>query len=193
MAPGYRVPTNLELAAKAETIVLATVTGERRAEEQFDGAVLTQPTALLKGTVLPKQVELRGAYLAEDERTYGLAPSEPRELRAPNPGAMIGGCVRYVFAPGTQLVLFLVRDDKGALVPFRSSFSRDAEDVAGPDALWVKAVREYAFVGSSSKREWRDLLRVRIAWLRTAGDPDSLAIAADMEIELRGKRLPNVD
>lgn len=194
MAPGYEVPTNLELAAQADTIVLATITGERPGKEPWEGAVLTEPTLLLKGSVLPKSVELSGAYLATGADMDRLvAPSPPRELREPNPGAMIGGCVRYVFAPRTQLVLFLKRDEGGRLTPFRSSFSRDAEDVSGPNALWVKAVREYAAVSAAPPREWRSRLRDRIAALRAAGDDDGLAIAADMEVELAGKRLPAFD
>lgn len=194
MAPDYEVPTNLELAAKADTIALATVIGERPGKEPWDSAVLTKPSLLLKGRDLPQSVELPGAYLASDAQSRRLTvPSNPRELRAPNPGALIGGCVRYIFAPGMRLVLFLERDEAGRLVPIRSSFSRDAEDVGGPDALWVKAVREYTAISAAPKREWRDRLRGRSAELRAAGDADSLAIAADMDVELSGKRLPNFD
>ena len=189
MAAGYRVPTNLELAARAETIVVATITGERKGKEPWDGAVLTRPVTLLKGPKLPEKVELGGAYLAADERSRRMvAPSDPRELRAPNPGAMIGGCVRYIFAPGMRLVLFLERGKGGRLVPIRSSFSRDAEDVSGQDALWVKAVREYAGIGAAPRAEWPARLRARAAALRAAGDADSMAIAADMVVELSGER-----
>lgn len=194
MVAGYKVPTNLELAAQADTVVLATITGERPGKESWDGVVLTKPTLLLKGAVLPNSVELPGAYLAHDARSARMvAPSNPHELREPNPGALIGGCVRYIFAPKMHLVLFLKRNESGRLVPFRSSFSRDAEDVSGPDALWVKAVREYATISAAPKQVWRGRLRQRIAQLRRAGDADSLAIAADMETELSAKRLPNYD
>lgn len=194
MAPGYKVPTNLELAAEAHTIVLATITGERRAKEIWDGVVLLKPTLLLKGATLPASVELHGALLATDEQTRQMVvASDPRELRAPNPGAMIGGCVRYIFAPGMQLVLFLKPDATGSLVPFRSAFSRDAEDVSGPDAPWVKAVREYAAASVLPRGEWKRRLSQRAAELRASSDADAQAIAADLDVERTGKRRPAYD
>jgi hypothetical protein len=191
MMPGYKVPTNLELAAKADVIVLATIDGERSAEKPWEGVVLAKPTMLLKGQALPKRVELTGAGLSNS--ADAVVESDPNELRRPNPGALIGGCVRYTFRPGMQLVLFLTRNTDGSLVPFRSSFSRDAEDVPGPDALWVKAVREYATISVLPKNEWKDRLRERSVELRAAGDPASSAIARDMDIERAGNRLRSFD
>lgn len=194
MAAGYKVPTNLELATRAEVIVVATITSERRAADVWDGVVVTTPTELIKGSALPPTVELPSAYLAMDsgERRFVTA-SAPRELRQPNPGALTGGCVRYVFAPGMRLVLFLARGRDGQLTPIRIAFSRDAEDVTGPGALWVKAVREYAAIGTGSRSEVAARLKARAAVLRAAGDADSVAIAADMDIERRGKRLAPYD
>jgi hypothetical protein len=195
MAPGYKVPTNLELAARADTIVIAVVEGERAGEDRWSGALLTKPTMLLKGTKLPTVVELSGSVIAEDARMARMvAPSAPRELREPNPGAMIGGCVRYIFSMGMKLVLFLQRDETGKLVPLRSSFARDAEDVADENSLWVKAVREYAAIGAAPKSKWKNELRKRIAALRgNVGDADSKALADDMSVELSGKRRPSND
>lgn len=185
------MPTNLDLAAEAETIVVARVDGERTAADPFDGSVLATPVALLKGTVLPPRITITEAGLSDDPRM--VYRSAPRELRAPNEGALIGGCVRYVFAKGMQLVLFLHRDATGALVPFRSPFARDAEDVAGPDALWAKAVREYGRIGALPRRERRAALTARMAQLRATGNADDSAIAADMAVELSGERTPSAD
>jgi hypothetical protein len=191
MAPGYKVPTNLELAAKADVIVLAIVDGEQVAAEPWDRVVLATPTLLLKGTMLPRRVEVRGAGLSDSPSE--VVNSDPDELRRPNPGALIGGCVRYTFRRGMQLVLFLTRQEDGLLVPFRSSFSRDAEDVSGADALWVKAVREYAAISAFPRAQWAERLRDRGAELRAIGDASSLAIGRDMDVERSGRRLPPVD
>jgi hypothetical protein len=194
MAPGYKVPTNLELAATADTIVISVVESAQ-AGEGWSGVLFTKPITLIKGTALPAVVEVSGATIANNPRMSRMVvASAPRELRAPNPGAMIGGCVRYIFSKGMKLVLFLKRDESGKLVPIRSSFSRDAEDVVNENALWVKAVREYAAISLAPKREWKNELRKRIATLRASvGDDDAQAISDDMSIELSGKRRPSYD
>jgi hypothetical protein len=194
MASGYKVPTNLELAAKGEVIVIATVIGEKRTgKDDWDRDIIVQPEILLKGNEMPETVTISGASLDSSSRMKARG-SNPRELREPNPDAMMGGCVRYIFSKGMKLVLFLSRDKNGTLMPFRSSFSRDAEDVTGPDALWARAVQEYAKISIFPKSEWKKRLKLRAAELRLAqNDPDALAIAADMDIERAGKRLPPFD
>lgn len=185
---GFRAQTALDLAAQADAIVVATVTGGKSAPSVLDSAVFARPTLLIKGSSLPAAVEIASAYLADDPRMrFTVQISDPRELRRVNAGAQTGGCVRYAFISGEQLLLFLRRDPSGELKPIRSAFARDAEDVAGPDALWVQAVREYARVAAAPRATWPDRLAVRAAELRRRGTADDLALAADMEIE-RGER-----
>jgi hypothetical protein len=191
MVSGYKVPTNLELAAAADTIVIARVVGERKSEKKYDGVVLLEPIALLKGAVLPKSVEIERAYLSTDPRM--VIASNPRELRHPNPGALIGGCVRYTFLPNARLLLFLHRDEKGKLVPYRSAFSRDAEDVPDDMSLWESAVREYATISLLPKRDRKAALLRRASQLEALGGDDALAIAHDLRVEAAGKRLPPYD
>lgn len=192
VVPGYKVPTNLDLAVAGETIVLATVEGERKGEDLWSSAVVVRPTALLKGDSLPDRIELLGASL--EAGAWKVQRSDPLELRRPNPDALSGGCVRYVFAKGMQLVLFLKRGDDGKLVPYRSPFSRDAEDVAGAEALWVRAVREYAALSKLPEADRKSGLKARIAELRAMpDDPGAAALADDLQIELSGKRLPPYD
>jgi len=189
---GYKVPTNLDLAVAADTIVLATVTGMRKGEGVWSSAVIVRPSLLLKGDTLPESVELPGAVLASDQ--WSARPSASRELRRANPDTQVGGCVRYVFARDMQLVLFLKRGEDGKLVPYRKPFSRDAEDVTGPNALWVRAVREYAAVSALPEAARKARLHARIAELRAMrDDPDAAAIADDLQIELSGNRLPPYD
>jgi hypothetical protein len=192
MAPGYRVPTNVELAAAAETIVVAVVEGERPGLRPYDGAVVARPVLTIKGVNASSPIIIEGAAL---EETAGrrATRSDPRELHEANPDALMGGCVRYIFAKGMRLVLFLKRNDEGALVPYRSSFSRDAEDVPADDSLWVRAVREYAAIGALSRAERKERLTARMAELTALGDADSLALAKDMQRERSGKRLSPYD
>lgn len=190
--PGYQVPTNLDLAVAGETIVLATVESERKGEDAWSGTVVVKPTLLIKGSALPTALELEGAGLQTRKRK--ARRSDPSELRRPNPDALIGGCVRYIFAKGMQLVLFLAPGENGKLMPYRRPFSRDAEDVAGPDALWVRAVREYAAISTLPEAERRPRMAARITELRTMrNDSDASAIADDLQIELSGTRLPPYD
>ena len=182
----YKAPTNLELAEQGEVIVIAEVSGQRAGEDAYENTVIARPTVLLKGEALPPSVDLPDSWLEEGTEMLATV-SSPRELRSPNPDTLIGGCVRYLFAKGMQLVLFLHRDESGALTPFRSAFSRDAEDVENEDGLWVKAVREYAAISLLPQAQRQAQLQKRMLELQAqADDPDSLAIAEDMRIELEG-------
>lgn len=178
----YRLPTGLELAAEADAIVVATVTGEHRADGASLGTVTATPTLALKGRVLSRAIELSGSAIFDDPRVL-ITLSDPRELRSANRDAFAGGCVRYLFRPGMQLALFLKRDETGAWRPIRHPFSRDAEDVAGPNALWVRAVREYVAISAQPRAAWPEALRRRAAALRATGIADAALIAADMDIE----------
>ncbi|MEP9401142.1 hypothetical protein [Sphingomonas sp. VNH70] len=181
---GYKVPTALDLAATADAIVIARIDGERKGPGEYDGTVLATPVAVLKGSTAPRRIELPDAFLAKGGE--GAERSDPRELRAPHPGALIGGCVRYRFPRGTRVLLFLKRDAGGHLVPYRSAFARDAEDVDGPDSLWAKTVREYVAIAASRARA--PAMRQRIAALRARGGADDIAIASDMATELSRSR-----
>jgi hypothetical protein len=183
----YRTPTNLDLAVAAEVIVIATVAGERAAGEFGPGAVFVVPTSVIKGPRLPAMLEIPDATL-DDKLRRPATRSDPRELRKPNPDAMAGGCVRLSFTRGMKLVLFLKRDRDGVLQPYRSAFSRDAEDVSGDGALWVRAVQEYAAISFLPRYAYKRALKRRIAALRAAADQDSIAIADDLAIELAGRR-----
>lgn len=191
VASPYRVPTNFELADSADAIVLGTVESEeKRGDSILDQEVIVRPTLLLKGAGLPAEVRIRG-YLAKDGRA--VTRSDPGELFRVNPDALRGGCNRYVFERGMQLVLFLERDGKGALRVSLPPFARAAEDVAGPDSPWVKAVRLYVEVAALPAGQRRAALAARRDALRASGDPDSALLAADIDRQLREKRLPPFD
>ncbi len=187
----YRVPTALELAERAETIVLGTVERqEGEGRSLFDTNVVVRPTLLLKGAALPAEVRL-GGHIAQGGEL--VTRSDPHELHRPNPDALRGGCNRYVYEQGMQLVLILVRDEKGELRPTLPPFARAAEDVPSADALWVKAVRLYAEAAPLSPKRRRSFLLARRDALLAAGDADSLLLARDINRQLKKKRLPPSD
>lgn len=191
MAPGYRVPTALELAVKAEAIVIGTVEGEeRQGDSSGDTTLRIRPDRLLKGAALPETVRMQG-YLAT--RDMPATRSDPRELFRVNPDALSGGCNRYVFARGMRLVLFLVRDKDGALSPWLPSFARAAEDVPSDDALWVRAVRLYAEASAVPAKQRRAWLGARRAELLARGDAESVLLAEDITRQISKKRLPPMD
>jgi hypothetical protein len=187
---GYRVPTNLELAERAEAIVLGTVELQEGEGGAFETRVVVRPTLLLKGAVLPAEVRLSG-FLATG--AVVVTSSDPRELHRVNPDALGGGCNRYIFRRGMQLVLFLRRDGRGELRPELPPFARAAEDVPSADAPWVKAVRLYAEVAALPAKRRRAALVARREALRSSGDADAALVAADIDRQLRGKRLPPFD
>lgn len=183
----YRPPTALDLAARADAIVIAEVEGERRSRTpERGGDVLATTRIILHGTMAPRRIVIPESIITQD-RTI-LFRSAPRELREPNEGALLGGCVRYTFARGMKLVLFLSRDRRGDWTLIRETFARDAEDVVGPDALWVKAVREYAAIAKLPEEQRSVAMRHRIRALRATGTADAVAIAADMRTELKVRR-----
>jgi hypothetical protein len=194
----YRVPTNLELVARADTIVLATV--ERDDPTPANGqdlppsmrmGLIVRPTILLKGPALPGELRLR-AYISDDPRN--VVASDPRDLLNPNPGALTGGCTRYVFRQGMQLVLFLERDGQGQLQMAGYPFARAAEDVPSPDAPWVQAVRLYVEIAGLPESQRRAALTARRDALRArTDDPDAALLAEDIDRQLHGRRIPPYD
>lgn len=187
--PGYRVPTNLELAERADTIVVGTV---ERAITSGEGdppgyaITIVRPTLLLKGSKLPEQVELEG-WMADSRMSS--TRSDPRELFQPNPDSFHGGCVRYIFEPGMKLVLFYERK-AGQLRFARYPFARVSEDVPSDNAPWVRAVRLYVEIAALPKSQRREaLITRRDALLAAKDDPDAALLAADIERQLRGDRL----
>lgn len=183
---GYHVPTTLELAEGADTILIGTVEGEEAGKGEFFHQVVIRPSLLLKGAALPDKVTIPG-QITDQQRA--VTRSAPRELRAPNPDALRGACTRYVYARGMRLVLFLERDKEGALHFAGYPFARVSEDVASNDALWVKAVRLYVDVAKLPLAERKATLIARRDQLRAAeGDPDAQALADDLDLELTDVR-----
>ena len=133
-APGYRVPTNLELAGHAETIVLARVVGAS------EGALTIRPLAAIKGELPQGDIALTGMGLAEGARAVR---SDPLEFERAHPDAFAGACIRTAFPLGTTALFFLRVGHEGMWAPAGTAFSRWAEDVADEQAPWVQLARLY--------------------------------------------------
>ena len=186
-APGYRVPSNLELAGDAEAIVLAkVVAGELDAGgDPFASTITLHPIEALKGSLPEGEVLLYGMMLSRDADPELGMVSEPTEFERAHPVAYIGACVRFIFPLGTTALFFLRRDEQGRWAPAGGAFSRWAEDVTGPDAPWVTLARLYARAAGLPEAERRTLLgRERAALLQRAADPVAQRMAADIARQL---------
>jgi hypothetical protein len=182
---GYRVPTNFEMVEHADVILLGVVEQAAADVKGVDEpGMVVRPVEVLKGSPPAGRLKLFGMTA-----TGRLAvKSDPGELEQAHPAAYIGGCIRYMFVPGSTLLLFLAQD-VGELVPLARPFSRWAEDVPSPDSRWVKAVRLYIEAAALPEAERRAALeRRRAELLARASDPDAPAIAADIARSLAGAR-----
>jgi len=187
----YRVPTNLELAEGAQTILLGRVTGaDAEGEDPIAGTLTIHPLKAIKGTMPDADLHIAGLVLASGETAYYGVLSNPYEFESAHPVSYIGACIRYFFPLGTTALFFLNQQD-GEWRPSGGPFSRWAEDVPGPDAPWVRLtelyVRAAALGGEESKallESERDGLRARM------DDPVAQLMATDIERQLAGPNEP---
>jgi hypothetical protein len=188
-APGYQVPSNVELAGEAQAIVLARVVAGALdpGEDPFESTITLHPLETLKGALPPGDLPLYGMMLSRDADPELGMLSVPTEFERPHPVSYIGACVRFIFPLDTTALFFLRRDDAGRWAPAGGAFSRWAEDVAGPDAPWVSLVRLYARAAALPEAERQALLEgERAALLRRADDPVAQLMAADVARQLAG-------
>ena len=191
VAPGYRVPTTLELVEEADAIVVAQV-GEPGISADGEPELLFIGITTLKGP--PGREIYSDRIIARAPGMLGTkvrlaTPGDPAELVRANPEAYAGGCTRFTFHPNKSVVLFLKREGEDYRV-ISHPFARSAEDTALPDSRWLKAVREYVAIAALPSAMRRARMEVRRDLLKARGDADSLAIAADIERELTGPRKP---
>lgn len=178
VAPGYRPPSNLELVAGADAIVLGQVVGGTPAEQAANGVepfISVRPVVALKGLLPGQDIPLAGMALG------AVAPSDPLELERPHPDALAGACIRHTFAPGAHVLFFLDRVE-GTWVPAGGPFTRWAEDVAGSDAPWLELVLFYARIAPLDPDQRIALIEAEREALRARADePAALAIADDLD------------
>lgn len=191
-APGYRVPTNLELAHQANLIMLGEVVGNAPGDpgNSFSAGITVQPIAAIKGLLPNGNVELRGMALAGPDEPELARRSDPRELTEPHPQAFAGACIRRVFPQGARVLFFLERRD-GQWAPAGGPFSRWAEDVPDPDAPWFQLATLYAHAAQLGSDERVALLQDQIDALQARPDSETaLLMAGDIERQMAGPNEP---
>lgn len=186
-APGYRVPTNLELVENADLILLGTVTdGDFGPDSTAQQMIAVEPVEALKGAMPGSPIALP-AMIATDA---DVQLSNPYELRDAHPQSLAGACVRYVFPRGSRVLFFLDRRD-GAWHEAGGPFSRWAEDVLTDDAPWLQAVRFYIDVARLPEEDRPAALAARRSELGALGyDPVAQLLAADIDRQLAGPNAP---
>ena len=186
----YRVPTNLELAADAQLILLGRVSGGDEAEGPFESAITVEPVEAVKGTMPPAPITIRGAYTVEDTNGRGYYVfSDPYELEEAHPLSYIGGCIRYMFPADTTALFFLERRD-GEWRSAGGPFSRWAEDVLAEDAPWLRLTRFYAKVAAAPPDARVAMLEAKRRILLTQEDRVSHLMAEDIGRQLEGPTEP---
>ena len=191
LGPGYRAPTNLELAGHAETIVLARVTGQHRDERGRPTAVVITPLTAIKGELPQGDIALAGMSLAEGARGE---TSRPFEFERPHPDAYSGACIRTVFPLGATALFFLRTDHEGMWAPAGTAFSRWAEDVADADAPWVQLARLYTIAAGLPPEDRAPFLEdEREALLARTGEPLVQLMADDIARQIAGPAPPPPD
>lgn len=187
VAPGYRVPTNMELVESAGLILLATVNpGDFEPDSTPEQMIAVEPVAALKGTMPNAPIALPATIAADAE----IQLSNPYELKDAHPQSLAGACVRYVFPRGSRVLFFLDRQD-GAWHPAGGPFSRWAEDVLTDDAPWLQTVRFYIEVAKLPEEDRAAAMAARRDELGAlGGDPVAQLIAADIDRQLAGPNVP---
>jgi len=187
VAPGYRVPTNIELVERADLILLGTVTdGDFEPDGTPEQMIAVEPVAALKGAMPSAPVALPAMIAADGE----MLLSNPYELNEAHPQSFAGACTRYVFPRGSRVLFFLDRQD-GAWREAGGPFSRWAEDVLTDDAPWLQAVRFYIEVAKLPEEDRAAALTARRDELAALGDdPVARLIAADIARQLAGPNAP---
>lgn len=185
----YRVPTNLELAGHADSIVVARVVGTHRDEAGRSTALVIRPLAAVKGPMPQGDIALAGIVLAKDGEGGGA--SDPDEFERAHPETYSGACIRRVFPMGATALFFLRTDHEGMWAPAGSAFSRWAEDVADENAPWVQLARLYAIAASLPAEDRAPFLEdEREALLARTGEPLAQLMADDIARQLAGPKAP---
>ncbi|MFM2411157.1 MAG: hypothetical protein RL481_1985 [Pseudomonadota bacterium] len=193
LAPDYKGPeTNFELVQQADTIIVGTLL-RSVGKEPFDRKILVKPTHLLKGSTLPNEVTIRGFLsdenikLPDKEIRVHAAKSAELDMWRPHPEVWMGGCSRNTFDRGMQVVLFFTKNGN-QMDWFDPAFARSSEDVSGPDALWVRAVKTYVRIGRLPSVGQKSALRDEMRLLRKNSfmNRENTLLADDIERQLAG-------
>ena len=191
--PDFRVPSNLELAGHAETIVLARVVGATDGEggDPRQATLTIRPLAAIKGDLPQGDIALTGMSLAQGERAVR---SDPLEFERAHPDTYSGACIRTVFPLGTTALFFLRIDHEGMWAPAGTAFSRWAEDVADEQAPWVQLTKLYTVAAGLPAEDRVPFLEdEREALLARTDEPLARLMAQDIARQIAGPAAPPPD
>ncbi|WP_428628567.1 hypothetical protein [Sphingopyxis sp.] len=186
-APGYRVPTNMELVADADLILLATVSeGDFAPDSTPEQQIEVQPLAAIKGEMPAGPLAMPGSIATGADALL----SNPYELQEAHPQSFAGACNRYMFPRGSR-VLFFLKWEGDHWRAAGGPFSRWAEDVLTDEAPWLQIVRLYAEAAGLPASERTAYLTARRADYGAEGDgPVAQLIAMDIDRQLAGPNNP---
>lgn len=179
----FDTPSNFELVQRADLIVLGRIVGPSASVEDVPGALALEPIEVLKGE-LPDEPLVVPGQLGWGDRSVAPIVTPLVENHF---SAGMGACVRLFYQPGELVIALLegnpeTTDDESRLpryLPRGDPSSRSIETVAGPDDIWVQAVRLYIEIGSGSGDPTTRLAETRDA-MRSRGDFAGSAIANDL-------------
>jgi hypothetical protein len=179
---GYRIPTNIELVQNADVIVLARVVSGPAPTAKL-GVPWSDPGQISLNLIEP----LKGSSAGEALRLFGTTVERggqpvraaPTPLTQAHPSAYEGGCVRGKYSSGTLVVAMFKTSPKG-LRELSFPFGRQTEDVASPDATWVRAVRYYVAASQGSRTAQRNALTKLKIKLSADGNREDREIAEDI-------------
>jgi len=181
--PGYRVPTNVELVQSADLVILARVVAGPSPNSLIGAPWSNQPQIILE----PVDI-LKGQSPKELPRLFGTTSTRYGEpvkpaftpLTKAHPSAYAGGCVRDQYAVGT-LVVAMFKLSPDGLKQLSFPFARQVEDVASPNAIWVKAVRLYVEALQVPTQDRRRKFVELKSWLAMNGNSNDDEIGEDVD------------
>ncbi|HEV7343160.1 MAG TPA: hypothetical protein VGN68_16155 [Sphingopyxis sp.] len=187
VAPGYRVPTNIELVADADLILLATVSeGDFAPDSTSEQQIEVQPLAAIKGEMPTGPLAMPGSIASGEEALL----SNPYELKDAHPQSLAGACNRYTFPRGSR-VLFFLKWQGDHWRAAGGPFSRWAEDVLTDEAPWLQVVRLYAEAAVLPAGDRTAYLTARRdEYAAERDNPVAQLIAADIARQLAGPNAP---
>ena len=187
VVPGYRVPTNIELVADADLILLATVTDSALAPDAIpEQRITVEPIAAIKGELPAGPLAMPGWIASGAEAVL----SNPYELKDAHPQSLAGACNRMSFPRGSR-VLFFLKWEGDHWRAAGGPFSRWAEDVLTDDAPWLQVVRLYAEAAALPPGDRTAYLTARCdEYAAERDNPVAQLIAADIARQLAGPDKP---
>ena len=187
VVPGYRVPTNVELVADADLILLATVTdGDLAPDSIPEQRITVEPIAAIKGVMPAAPLAMPGWIATGAEAML----SNPYDLKGAHPQSLAGACNRMSFPRGSR-VLFFLKWEGDHWRAAGGPFSRWAEDVLTDDAPWLQVVRLYAEAAALPAGDRTAYLTARRDEHAAERDnPVAQLIAADIARQLAGPNAP---